>query len=117
MQSDYSMRSLCFAAVLVALAACSPTTDITRTSTERTAGRTGYDAAGSQVNGDLLRVELKVDSLGAAQTVAEDVVIKKRGPFERVEVEVFGPDDQVKRTPSGVLRWSAAGGFSYKKNR
>ncbi len=107
------MRSLFLAVVLAAIAGCSPTTDISRTSTELAAARAPYEVVSTQANGTELHVQMKVNSLAAARTVAEDVVIKKRGPFERVDVDVFGPNDKINASPSGVLRWTASGGFNY----
>jgi hypothetical protein len=54
-----------------------------------------------------------VASLGAARTVAEDVAVRVRAPYERVEVDVFGPSDRLQGSPSAVLKWSTQNGFTW----
>ncbi len=117
MHARFFMRFGCLAALLLALAACSPTTDITRTSTEPTAGRTPYEVVRTEAAGDLLRVQMKVWSPGAAETVAEDVAMKKRAGYDRVHVDVYGWNDPLRGSPLAVLRWSTRNGFSYTRTR
>ncbi len=107
------MRYVFLMAVLAAIAGCSPTTDITRTSTERTAGRTPYDVVDVRPADNGVHVKMKVASMSAAHTVAEDVVVKMRARYDRVDVDVFGPHDSVQGTPAAVLRWSTTNGFTW----
>ncbi len=117
MHAHFFMRFVCLLALLLALPACSPTTDITRTSTEPTAGRTPYEVIQVSPAGDLLHVKMRVWSPGAAQTVAEDVVMKKRTGYDRVDVEIYGWTDQWRGSPFAALRWSTTRGFSFAKTR
>ncbi len=117
MHARLFMRIAILAAVLAAVAACSPTTDITRTSTEMTAERTPYEVVGSQATDGLLHLQMKVYSRGAAQRVAEDVVVKKRAGFDRIHVDIYGWDEPLHGSPFAVLRWSTKNGFSYTGNR
>jgi hypothetical protein len=108
------MRYALLTSLLMALCACSPTTDITRTSTETFAGRAGYQVLNASEEGNLLRLKVKVDSRAAARTVAEDLAVKKRiRGFDRIEVDVVGPNN----SPAGTLKWSTKNGFSYAQRR
>ncbi len=111
------MRYLLVAPLFAALAACSPTTDITHTSSEVFAGRTPYEVVRQDMSDGALRLRVKVASLRAARTVAEDVVVQKRGPFARVDVEIVPASASADATPAAVLRWSQANGFVYSENR
>ncbi len=117
MHARFFMRMAFLAAVLAAIAACSPTTDITRTSTEMTAERTPYEVVGSQATDGSLRVQMKVYAQSAAERVAEDVVMKKRAGFDRIHVDIFGWNDPLHGSPFAVLRWSTKNGFSFTKTR
>ncbi len=113
-----TIRARAFAPLALLLAfACSPTTDITRTSSEVFAGRTAYRILRTDAQDGLLRVRVRVDSLDAARTVAEDLVVRKRAGFDRVEVDVVGPGASDYGRPAGVLRWSTKNGFAYSGNR
>jgi hypothetical protein len=111
------MRYLLLAPLAAALAACSPTTDITHTSSEAFAGRAPYEIVRQEASGDSLRVRVKVGSMRAARTIAEDVVVQKRAPFARVDVEVVLANATSGAAPAAVLRWSETNGFSYSENR
>lgn len=111
------MRNLALYVLLLAVAACSPTTDITRSSTELSARRTGASILESEAAGNLLRVRVKVNSLAAARTTAEDLVILKRAGFDRVHVEVLGPGSKADAAPAAVLRWSTRNGFEYEERQ
>ncbi len=109
------MRFMLLMAALAVFAACSPTTDVTRTSTEQVAGRRWYEVVETRPAGDFLRVTLKMSSLAAARTVAEDVVVRMRAPYNRIEVDVFVLDDRTQGSPAAVLKWSTRGGFSFSE--
>ncbi len=112
------MRHLCLPALLLlALAACSPTTDITRASTEPTAERTPYRVIRTQPNDGTLRLRVKVYSPSVARTVAEDLAIRKWHAYDRIEVDLLRWDDAQQASPFAVLRWSTKNGFSYSENR
>ncbi len=108
------MRHLFLTVVLAAVTGCSPTTDVTRTSTEMVAGRQPYQVVERQPSGDSLRIKIRVESWGAAHTVAEDIAVRTRAPYDRVEVDVPGPGRRGESgSRSAVLKWSTTGGFSW----
>ncbi|MGE5360896.1 MAG: hypothetical protein ACM3NQ_17910 [Bacteroidales bacterium] len=111
------MRHLLLLPLLASVAACSPTTDVTHTSSEVFAGRATYEIVRQETSGRALRVRLKVASMRAARTIAEDVVVQKRAPYGRVDVEVVPDSARPDAPPAAVLHWSETNGFSYSENR
>ncbi len=111
-QKSQLMRYAVLIGLLVVFSGCSPTTDITRTSTENVAGRSGYEVLRADAQGNSLRLKVKVNSRSAAHMIAEDLAVKKRiRGFDRIQVDVVGPDNAA----AGALTWSPERGFNYSE--
>lgn len=108
---------LLFIPLVLGLAACSPDTDISQTSSEVFAGRTSYEVVRQKATGNWLQLRVKVHSMWAARTVAHDLIVKKRAPFDRVEVAILRASDAADASPAAVMRWSTKNGFVYTENR
>ncbi len=103
------MRSLLVLPVLVMLAACSPTTDVSRTSTEIFARRSGYRIVSANVVGDSVDVRARLESRAFARTIAEDIVVHKRIRYDRVDVQLVAPDG----SQAGFAHWTTKDGFTF----
>ncbi len=105
------MRELALALLLVGFAACSPTTDISSTSTEGVALRTHYDVVTEQVQNGVLTAKIRTAHWGRGMQNAEDFVRQRyREGYSAIHVDVYGPQDDVHGRPRGKVDWSPATG-------
>ncbi len=105
------MRQFALALLLVGFAACSPTTDISSTSTEGVALRTHYDVVTEQVQNGVLTAKIRTAHWGRGMQNAEDFVRQRyREGDSAIHVDVSGPQDDVHGRPRGKVDWSPATG-------
>ncbi len=105
------MRQLAFVLLLAGMAACSPTTDITSTSTEGVALRTRFDVVAEQQQNGVLTAKLRAAHWGRGMNNAQDFVRQRyREGYQAIHVEVYGPQDAINGKPRGRVDWSPATG-------
>ncbi len=105
------MRLFAIVLLLAGLAACSPRTDISSTSTEGVALRTHFDVVAEQQQNGVLTAKLKAAQWARGMNNAEDFVRQRyREGYQAIHVQVYGPQDAINGRPRGQVDWSPATG-------